>query len=202
MKTKLIAAAALALSCGSAFAADTQSSDVRAFYVNESLDDGSADEDGNGFGFGANIIVLDHLFVPIEYSRTGYDFDVDLENLRVGVGYSASVSPVATLNFGARYHDYTIKGPGGKLGLDGYGAFVSGKAAISPSANFYGEINYQFLEDDTFSEDFDGFEFTIGASYDFGGPGVFAEYRLSKLEDDFNNELELSAFRIGVLFSF
>lgn len=202
LKLNLLAAAVFALSSGSAFAIDAQTSDVRVFYVDESLDDGVDDIDGDGFGLGANVVLPGGLLIPIEYSRTEYDFDVELENLRVGVGYSFAVGPVSAVSLGARYHDYTLEGPGGELTLDGYGVFLAGKAVVSPSASLYGEINYQFLEEDSAGEDVDGFEFAVGASYDLGGPGVFAEYRLSKLEDDFDNEFELSGFRVGVLFGF
>lgn len=202
---KLIAAAALGLCCGSAFAAKATGSDVRAFYASEDFEIDGEGIDGDGFGFGANLVLPlggVSLYVPVEYTDSELDFDIDLESLRAGVGVLVPVGPVSSFNAGIRYQDYELGIEGEEIGLDGYALFVGGKAGITPMASVYGELNYQALEDDIFNEDVDGFELSIGLSANFGGPGVFAEYRMSRLEDDEDGELDLDGIRLGVSFSF
>lgn len=206
---KLIAAAAMGLCCANAFAAKTSGSDVRAFYASEDFEIVDESVDGDGFGLGANLLLplgAVSLYLPAEYTNTELDVgggeNVDLESLRVGAGVSFPVGPVGSINTGVRYHDYELSDDTGELALDGFGLFVGGRAGITPMASLYGELNYQMLEVEDFNEDVDGFELIVGLSANFNGPGVFAEYRMTRLEDDVNDSLDLDGIRLGVNFNF
>lgn len=203
---KLIAGAALAMFCGSSFAAPTANgSEVRAFYASEDLDVDGEGIDGDGFGIGANVALplgAISLYAPAEYTKSELDFNLDLESIRIGLGVLVPVGPVASFNAGLRYQSYELSVEGEELGIDGFAVFAGGKAAITPMVSLYGEVNYQLLEDDVFNEDVDGFELNIGISANFRGPGVFAEYRMTRLEDDADGQLDLDGIRLGVNFTF
>ena len=65
--------------------------------------------------------------------------------------------------------------------------------AATEQLRFKGELGYLTLDD------VDGLEYTLGASFDITpNIGLFADYRLTGLEDDNNNELDLTDVKLGV----
>jgi hypothetical protein len=206
---KLIAGAALAFSCSGAFAAAGLDADVSAYYVNQDFSIDSDSVDGDGFGLSANVLVplaQGGIMIPLEYNKTELDLgsgiDLEVEEIRAGLGYMAPINPTLSVYGGARYINLDLKVDGfGSDTADGYGIFGGAKAHLGTIAQAYAEVSYVDLEDED-GGDADGPEFTIGVSADWGGPGLFAEYRLLRLEDSDNSDFDLDSFHIGARFTF
>lgn len=206
----LIAGAALALCCNGAFAATSAlSSDVSAYYVNQELEIDGDSVDGDGFGLGGSLVIpagAGGLLVPLEYNKADLEIvdgvDLEVEEIRAGVGYIGVLNPTVALYGGARYIKFDLEiDELGSDDIDGFGIFGGAKAMLGAAAKAYGEVSYVNLEDSEGGEA-DGPEFSLGVSADFNGPGVFAEYRLMQLEGEDGTDFDVSSFHVGARYSF
>lgn len=206
MKQTLLTAVALFVLSGNSFAVSPQSSDVSVYYVNQDLDLGGDSIDGDGFGLAGTLILPTSdsggLYIPLEYNDTELDIgsgiDLELEDIRAGLGYVGAINPSVSLYGGARYLRMELKiDDFGSGTLDGLGLFGGARFMLGPAVKAYGELSYVDAENDG-GGSLKGGEGTVGIAADFDGPGLFAEYRYLQLEDDF----ELSSFHVGARYSF
>lgn len=197
----LMAAAGLVL-CSAAHAAPAPSN-VGAYYVDRDFD--SLDMDG--FGVSGLLQVPGGLIVPLEYNSTshsedGFDFDVD--EVRAGAGFSFKASPTVDVRAFAQYVRYNFSfdflGEKSESDADGVGGFIGLSGKITPSVTAYGTAGYLVLSSE--GEDFKAPEATIGINVDFRGPGLFLEYRITKLDSDIEEPIDVKDLRIGVRYNF
>lgn len=199
---KLLLLAALVLPT-SAFA--NEGGHVDGYYIPSSkldVDIGgglSDDDDGDGFGvkgfvpFGRS----QNFFLEGEYQQTSYDdFDVDLDQLRLGAGWQIPLS-TGTLGIYGEYVDIKIDDV--DVDADGFG--VHGRLAfpVADGVQIYGQVGYLSLDD---HGSYDGLEFLVGASVDFSrNVGAFIDYRHTELDGDVDYELGDVRVGIRVLFN-
>lgn len=205
MKTKftvLAAGAFAALFTAGAQAGRAPESHIGAYYIDVDYDDLG----GDGFGVGGQFALGNGLFIPLEYNSvtldeevSGVAIDVDIDEIRAGLGYSFKATPAANVNLAVKYLDYDF---GGDLdgSSDGFGLFVGLSGQIVPALTVYADLGYAMLDDE--GVDVTGTEITAGAAFDFGGPGVFAEYRTTKYDPDDFEDYDVDQFRVGARFSF
>lgn len=196
MKRSLLVAGALAVAATTAQASDFDYLDIY-FVPSSELDfGGGADDDGDGFGIKGKAHVADTVTLHGEYQATTLDdSDLDINQLRFGIGAHAADNGSGARLFGdLEYVDVEFDFPvGGSESQSGFGIhgglLFSGESALSGFA----KIGYLSLDDA------DGFEFNIGAIAKFNQQVAgFVDYRSASLEDDADDEADLSDFRLGI----
>lgn len=201
-KQRYLFGAAGLLLCSAAHAAPA-SSNVGAYYIDRDFD--SLDMDG--FGASALIQVPGGLLVPLEYNSTSYsesgaDFDVD--EVRAGAGFSFKASPTVDVRTYAQYVRYSLSvdffGDTVESDADGVGGFIGITGKVTSSVTAYGTAGYLVLSSE--GEDIKAPEATIGINVDFRGPGLFLEYRITKLDSDVEEPIDVKDLRIGVRYNF
>lgn len=157
---------------------------------------GSADDNGDGFGVKGFVPFgrTQSFFLNGEYQSSSYDdFDVDVDQLRLGGGWQTPIA-TGTLGFYGEYAKLSIDDED----ADGFGVHARMAFPVLPNAQIYGQVGYLSLEDDN-NDTADGLEFLVGASYDFTrNIGAFIDYRHTDLEDDDDYKYKLGDVRVGV----
>lgn len=164
---------------------------VDAYIVSTELDIGPADDDGDGFGLSGTFRVGDQAFIDAEYqSAETDDFDIEIDQIRLGLGFHSMESTAGLTFYGqGEYLQFEADGDD----EDGFGLHGGLLLAATEQLRFKGQLGYLTLDD------VDGMEFTVGAAFDITQQfGLFADYRLSSLEDDNNNELDITDVKLGV----
>jgi hypothetical protein len=150
-------------------------------------------DSGDGFGLRVLSRATDRLMVLGEYQRLAYGGDAT-QQLRVGAGLAqpSGTGFFVTLD----WHDLD-RDDGIALGVHGR---VAG--AVAGPLSMYGQLGY--LGMNTASFHYDGFEFTLGLTWDLPEPwGVFADYRATLLDDrDGVERLHRDELRLGLRFRF
>lgn len=192
-------AAALVLGPSLAFAAAPAYLD--GYYtVDSKLDLGIADDSGDGYGLRVHAPIGDAAFIAAEYQTANLDdSDIDIDQIRVGLGYMFGEPQ---LRFGgvAEYIHLKLDAGGVDVKPDGYGLHGRVEYAPLPAATLYGQLGYVHVSD---HGTVDGFEWQIGAAYNFTPMfGAFVDYRSSDLEDDDGADFKLSDVRLGVRWNF
>lgn len=145
------------------------------------------DDDGTGFGIRGWGTVAPNWFVHGEYQTvTTDDFDVDVDQLRIGGGYAMDIWIVK-----AEYIDF-----GSDLDQAGFGVH-GGMHTMAQNVGFFGTVGY-LTTDDT-----DGFELNAGVTFNFTRDfaGVL-DYRTYLGSIDPDGDLTLSDLRVGVAYNF
>ncbi len=138
---------------------------VQLGYQEVELDVGAGfDVDGDGFALGGSVEFGPQFFGFVSYSDIGFDFDVDLSQLQVGVGWKTDVSESSAFFARAAYVQAEVDVPGfGSEDESGYGLGVGIRSNVSPLIELYAEIAYADLGDGADSTAFGGgifFNFT------------------------------------------
>lgn len=213
MRTALLAIALMA--CGNAYAQDGEHelfarNTIDIYYSNLTFAVGGIDDDISGNGYGARLRAgAGRPFLSAEYQHSKPDGDVlgtkvkaEVDNWRVGAGYRFVDEPQYSIWGRAEYinFDGKISAPSLALaamdGEDGYGIHLGG-ATGALNFFFYGEIGY-IKTDET-----DGYEFTVGATWQADPLGLFVEYRRTEVEtDQLKIEEEFSDIRAGLRIRF
>ncbi|HSW13511.1 MAG TPA: outer membrane beta-barrel protein [Solimonas sp.] len=160
----------------------------------------SGDVDGDGFGIRGAAKFTDQAFVFGEYQNTEYDdaADLEIQQIRAGLGYLFSSSAELDLYGKVEFLNFEAEASGtGSSDDNGWG--VHGGIAFMPAPEFrlFGELGYVDVGDS------DGPEYNIGASYNFTPQfGAVVNYRVTDLDIDGGDELELSDLQVGVRFNF
>lgn len=155
----------------------------------------AAGEDGDGFGLRVLSRITDRVMFLGEYQYLAYgDPDASTAQYRVGAGYALPSTTGVFLTYD-------------RLDLDrenAQGLGVHGRIAgrVWQPLSLYGQLGYVGVDARSFYRD--GFEFTLGATYDLPEPwGLFADYRATLLDDrDTTDRFHREELRVGVRFRF
>lgn len=155
---------------------------------------GSADDDGDGFGIKGAAELAPQVFLIGEYQSTEYDdSELELDALRIGAGFGAGAGNGGGLYGRIQYIDYEIDNEE----ESGVGGHIGYALPLSNQFRLYGEVGYLKLDD------VDGPEVLGGAAFMLApNLGIFADYRVTQLEDDNDIELTFEDFRVGARFTF
>ena len=169
---------------------------VDAYYVSTDFETAGGEDDGSGFGLSGAFRVGDQAVIDAEYqSAETDDFDIEIDQLRLGLGLHSVESTSGMTFYGqVEYLQFELAAPGvGSDDEDGFGLHGGVLIAATEQLRFKGELGYLTLDD------VDGLEYTFGATFDITPQfGLFADYRLSALEDDDNDETDLTDVKLGV----
>jgi len=171
---------------------------VDVYYVSSGLDVsvpgfGSADDDGDGFGAKGRFAIADNMFVSGEYQSVSYDdFDIDIDQIRAGVGFNSPLGAQASFFGLAEFINADIDDESD----NGYGVHGGVQFAVSDSISLKGSIGYVDFGDA------DGIEYLVGAAFKLTDAfGIVADYRVTNLEED-DADLDIDDLRVGVRFNF
>ncbi|WP_165797313.1 outer membrane protein [Solimonas fluminis] len=203
MNKTLIVALLTTVSASAMAAAPAPSANLDVYYVDSSIDDGSSDEDGNGFGARIAGKVADNIKLYGEYQTVNYDdSDVDLDQIRAGASIGFSQSDA--LNLFGKLEFINLKADGGGADESESGFGVHGGLAfnVTPEFQLLGSLGYLDVGD--FG---DGLEYNLGASFDVTPAiSLVANYRVTDLEDgDFGGgsfDTKVDDIQLGVRFRF
>lgn len=206
MKQQSVAAA---LACGvtlAAYMAPAQSASVGyidGYYIPSAEVEfsdgfGSGDDDGDGFGVKGRARFADQLFFTGEYQAVEYDdSELELDQLRAGVGFLSALSPELNLIGRAEFIRVELDGPFQDSDDEtGYGIHGGAEALLAPRFMVHGSVGFVSVDDA------DGPEFLVGVRFQANeSVGIFADYRVTRLSDS-GSDLDLDDLRIGAGFSF
>lgn len=162
--------------------------------VDLDIDGMTKDGDGNALGlygeFGGT-----SLFGYADLQRSDLDIfnlSIDLDETRFGLGARTS-NPTGSAQ--VKVERYEVDMDIGNLSVSDDGAAVHVGGALNLGANAAVFADYGFIS----LSDFDGDEFQLGVRGNISDSAeIYGAYRMLSLEDDFNNETELSEIRLGV----
>ena len=141
---------------------------VQAGYQSVNLDlGGGFDVDGDGYGLGGSFEIGESMFVFASYGTTGFDFDVDLNQLQAGLGYHVGLTDNTDFFATLGYVAAEVEAPGFQSVDDsGYGATIGVRSNVTDLIELFGDIAYV---------DFgDGGETAVGAGIWFNFTDSFA----------------------------
>lgn len=120
---------------------------VQASYHSVEIDLGF-DVDGDGFGLGGSFEIGEDVFGFASYGKTDFDFDIDLTQLHVGLGYRIGLSDNTEFFATASYVDVEVGIEGfGSVDESGYGLGIGVRSNVSDLVEVYAEIAYVDLGD-------------------------------------------------------
>ena len=164
---------------------------LSAYFVNTEIEANGGEDDGSGFGISGAARVADQAYVLGEYQSAELDdSDVDVDQLRAGVGFHTAPASGSPMFYG--------QGEFVSIELDdeeqdGFGVYGGILFPATEQLHLYGELGYLTLDD------LDGLEFSVGGAFDITPNfGLFAEYRLASLEDDNDDDGDLTDVKLGV----
>ena len=104
---------------------------------------GGFDVDGDGYGLGGSFEVGEAFFGFASYAKTDFDFNVDLTQLQLGIGWHTGLTDTTDFFATASWVDAEIDAPGfGSVDEDGYGLSVGVRSNVTDLIELYGEIAY------------------------------------------------------------
>jgi hypothetical protein len=169
------------------------------YIVDEELDLGGADDDGDGWNFNASFAIDDTFFVNGGYSDVSLDdSNVDVSNVNVGFGGRNTISTNLDAYGVLSYEDFEVDVPGlGDVDEDGFGIAGGLRGLLSEGFELNGQIKYIDIGDA------DGFGVKVGGLYTFAPNwAANADYSTSELEDDAGSDLDIDEIRIGLRYIF
>lgn len=182
------------------FAAPAQQIDygsIDGFYVPHANARRTAVADADGAGLGARVLsrVTDSFMVLGEYQNLSYrDAAPDLAQYRIGAGLALPSTTGVFVTYDRLDLDTE--------NADGFGVHLRVAGRVWQPVSLYGQAGYMSVDARSFY--FDGFEFTLGTTYDLPEPwGLFADYRATLLDDrDTTDRFHREELRVGVRFRF
>lgn len=158
----------------------------------------SGEDDGDGFGVKGRARFADQLFFTGEYQAVEYDdSELELDQLRAGVGFSSAVSPELNLIGRAEFVQVEVDSPfQDSEDETGYGVHAGAEAMLAPQFMAHGSVGYISVDDADGPEFLAGLRFLANESI-----SIFADYRVTRLSDS-GSDLDLDDLRIGAGFSF
>ena len=149
-------------------------------------------DDGDGFGVKGRVHFADQMFISGEYQSVGYDSNIDLDQLRVGLGLLSPLGANTNLVGNVEYINADLDVGPGSDSESGFGVHGGIAPRLSPAFVLTGTVGYVSIDD------LDGPEFLIGARYLANrNISVFADYRMTRLSDR-GVDLDLDDLRIVV----
>lgn len=148
--------------------------------------------DGDGFGLRVSGEVASGVFLSGEYQTVGYDFDVDFDQLRAGVGYAHPLSQNLLVTAAVEYIRVEVDLAGMSESDTGYGLHLGVLAPLSEQFSLVGRVGHVDIGD------VDGLELLAGIRFKVSDAiGLSLEYRQTDLDD-----FEIKDLRIGVGYHF
>jgi len=183
-----------------AFAATDSINHIDGYYIPSADIEVGGEDDGDGFGVKGRAQFADQLFFTGEYQAVEYDdSELELDQLRGGIGFFAPLSPDVHWNVRGEFVRVETDGPFQDSEDDtGFGVHGGIEALLTPRFSVHGSLGYLSVDD------VDGPEFLVGGRFK-ATPNVsfFADYRMSRFEDDDSgSDLDLDDIRIGAGFHF
>jgi hypothetical protein len=169
------------------------------YIVDEELDVGGADDDGDGWNFNASFAIDDIFFVNGGYSDVSLDdSNIDLSNLNLGIGGRSRVAENVDAYGVLSYENFEVDTPGaGDLDEDGFGIAGGLRGMLSDAFELNGQVKYTDISDA------DGWGFKLGGLYAFAPNwAANADFTTSELEDDSGADLDIDEIRVGVRYIF
>lgn len=120
---------------------------IEGSYQRVNLDDGFIDVDGDGFGIAGSVEVGDMWQLIGGYNNTSFDFDVDLDELVIGGGFHASLTPNVDFVANFAYVRLDASALGFSVDDDGIGASIGVRGMVSQNVELAGSIQYVELSD-------------------------------------------------------
>lgn len=154
----------------------------------------SFEEDGDGYGVKGMFAIADSIFLSGEYQTSNYDSsDNDFEWIRGGIGF-AFVAEAPMTWFGmAEAIRIEADNSAGNDSDSGYGLHVGGRFDFSQAFSLGARVGYIDIDE------VDGVEWLVDAGLAVTPVfGLFADYRLTSLEDQDNDEIVFDDLRMGV----
>ena len=164
MKRTLLALTLLAALPFAASAAEGVSYNyVEGGYVRTDIENSGTNNDADGWSLGGSGAIAPNFHIFGNYSKQSIsDTDVDLNNLRVGVGYNRELTPKMDLLTRVAYERYDFDSSYGNYKSDGYSVEAGVRGAITNNFEGYALAGYEDAED--FDGDFYG---KLGAQVKF-----------------------------------
>ena len=107
------------------------------------LDDGSFDLDGDGFGIGGSFEDAENWHILGGYSSLGFDFGVDLNQLQLGGGYHTAISDTTSFYANLLWVSAEVDAGGiGSVDEDGFGIGIGLRSNITERVELEGGLNY------------------------------------------------------------
>ena len=116
---------------------------IQLGYQEVDLDVGGFDVDGSGFGLGGSVEFADNWFGFVSYSDIGFDFNVDLTQVSVGVGWKTPVSENSSFFATAGYAEAEVSAPGfGSADENGYALGIGIRGNVSELIELFASVSY------------------------------------------------------------
>lgn len=128
----------------------------------------SPDVDGDALGIGGSYAMTDEFHLFAAYSMADFDFDVELTEFNVGVGFNTPIADNIDVVASLAYVYAEVDVPGfGSEDDNGYGLGVGLRALVSPQVELHGGVDYVDLSDS-------GSDTVLGAGFRFNFNERFA----------------------------
>ncbi len=163
---------------------------------------GSVDSDGgDGFGLRLSAMLGENVFLAGEYQSNNYDgFDgadlnTDLDETRIGLGYAGQAVPVYLQ---VQYVRSELQIPNDSATDSGYAAHLGFRHDLGELFTVEANVGYLDIGDAG-----SGLEYLVGAGIRLDQNfGIFADYRVTDLENDDDQSVKVSDIRAGLRFRF
>jgi len=164
MKKLLLASTLLALSSASFAETAAEASPnwkfVEASYVSSTFDDDEDDIDASGYALKSSTTLGDNFLVTASYNTVsdemnmyGYDVEITLSQLSVGLGYKYNISQATDIYGIVSYRGYVaeVEAGGAKEDADesGYGIELGAKTMLTPNLEVGGGLDYTSVDGET-----------------------------------------------------
>lgn len=110
-------------------------------------DDFSGDFDGDGFGIGGSFALNDQWHLFAGYSTADLDFDVDLDQLRLGGGFHMPISNNVDFVAEFSYVRLDASTSFGSVDDDGFGLSIGARGMAADRLELAGWLDYVELDD-------------------------------------------------------
>ena len=104
-------------------------------------------ETGDGFGIGGSAALSENWHLFAGYETLGFDLDVDVSSLSIGVGFNTPISETIDVVAQVSYLSVEADTPLGTADESGYGIGVGLRAWVSDRVELNGSISYADLGD-------------------------------------------------------
>ncbi|MEQ1440397.1 outer membrane beta-barrel protein [Fontimonas sp. SYSU GA230001] len=176
-----------------------QSNQLDLYYIDAHVEArtpgfGRFKENGDGYGVKGVFTVAEGVFLAGEYQKSTYDdTDNELEWIRGGIGFAFASDPMMSWFGLAEAIRLNADNASGSDSESGYGLHVGARFDFSRVFSLGARVGYVDLDESN------GVEWLVDAAFALSpGLSLFADYRLSSLEDDANNEIDLDDLRLGL----
>ncbi len=110
-------------------------------------DDFSGDFDGDGFGIGGSFALNDQWHLFADYSTADLDFDVDLDQLRLGGGFHTGLTNNVDFVAEFSYVRFDASAGGFSVDDDGFGLSLGMRGMAADRLELAGWVDYIDLDD-------------------------------------------------------